>query len=142
MGKKKKVEIFMCTTVGIIVPCKSGVVWSNQVGGTACFHPEVEGIFIPLPDNRCFVDGYDKDGFGVIRERCEVKHPESSELILKFLKATGLNKLFEMRLNMKGVVMHEAWVPLKIKKKLAHPPHELLNDFRGRDVILTYENSD
>lgn len=31
----------------LIVPVKTGVIWSLQTGGVACHHPEVEGFVIP-----------------------------------------------------------------------------------------------
>ncbi|MCB1277693.1 DUF6210 family protein [Prosthecobacter sp.] len=34
---------------GLIIACKSGVTYTNQVGGYACRHPEIEGVFVPLP---------------------------------------------------------------------------------------------
>lgn len=33
---------------GILVPCQSGFVWTQQTQGIACCHVEVEGIYIPL----------------------------------------------------------------------------------------------
>ena len=35
---------------GIIIPRSTGVIFTNQVGGHSCKHPECEGIFIPLDD--------------------------------------------------------------------------------------------
>jgi hypothetical protein len=35
--------------MGVIVPCESGVKFTNQTGGTMCAHPVIEGVFIPLP---------------------------------------------------------------------------------------------
>ena len=34
--------------VGLIILRPSGVLWTNQVGGTGCEHPYVEGIYVPL----------------------------------------------------------------------------------------------
>src|ERR1043165_5256239 len=33
---------------GIIIAFSSGVKFSNQVGGYACLHPEIEGVYAPL----------------------------------------------------------------------------------------------
>jgi uncharacterized protein DUF6210 len=35
---------------GLILPRSTGVIFTNQVGGHACNHPQQEGIFIPLDD--------------------------------------------------------------------------------------------
>jgi hypothetical protein len=34
--------------LGLILEFPSGVIYSNQTGGTSCLHPELEGVFIPL----------------------------------------------------------------------------------------------
>lgn len=34
---------------GVIIPAKTGIIFTNQSGGVACRHPELEGVFIPLP---------------------------------------------------------------------------------------------
>lgn len=33
---------------GVILPCKSGVIWEQQTDGVSCNHVEIEGVFIPL----------------------------------------------------------------------------------------------
>jgi len=44
---KLHATIYPCNW-GIIIPCESGVVWTLQTCGCACFHVQIEGIFIPL----------------------------------------------------------------------------------------------
>ena len=39
---------------GIIIPCKSGVIWEQQTNGVCCHHIEIEGIYIPL--ERPYID--------------------------------------------------------------------------------------
>ena len=34
--------------LGLLIPCKSGVEYTTQTGGTSCLHPGLEGIYIPL----------------------------------------------------------------------------------------------
>jgi hypothetical protein len=41
---------------GLIVPAPSGVVWYNQTHGCACYHPELEGVLIPLAIPRALSD--------------------------------------------------------------------------------------
>ncbi len=33
---------------GVIIEHPTGVIYSNQAGGTACLHPEIEGTFVPF----------------------------------------------------------------------------------------------
>jgi hypothetical protein len=34
--------------IGLILLYPSGIWYTNQTGGYSCFHPEVEGMFVPL----------------------------------------------------------------------------------------------
>lgn len=45
---KKIVKLWDMCGVGLIVPGDTGVVFTNQVGGTMCDHRSLEGIFIPI----------------------------------------------------------------------------------------------
>src|ERR1035437_5406748 len=50
LRNQKVTEIWeMSNFFGMFVPKKNGVYWSNQVGGHACLHPVVEGLYVPLP---------------------------------------------------------------------------------------------
>lgn len=42
--------------LGVITPCKSGVEFTNQVGGTACAHPVEEGVFVPMVMGQYFTE--------------------------------------------------------------------------------------
>ncbi|WP_395731164.1 DUF6210 family protein [Prosthecobacter sp.] len=48
MNKKPTIRLYDAVGTGLIVPCASGVMVSNQTGGTSCQQPEIEGIYIPL----------------------------------------------------------------------------------------------
>jgi hypothetical protein len=47
---KPKIDLSCGDYFGIILPYATGFVFTNQVGGHACNHPELEGLFIPLDD--------------------------------------------------------------------------------------------
>ena len=51
-----RVQLFEHVGLGVIVSWPSGVVFTNQTGGTSCLAPEMEGIFIPLR-NDCTAQG-------------------------------------------------------------------------------------
>jgi len=44
---------------GVIIPCKSGVMWEQQTEGVSCCHVHIEGIYIPL--KKPFLYPKDKD---------------------------------------------------------------------------------
>jgi hypothetical protein len=116
--------------VGLVIPCSSGVYYSNQTHGVVCNHPEVEGIYIPLPAqnvNNTIID------MGTL-----------SELDIKnFLKANSLFEVFGPAKRRKG--SGEAWVPVKVKQGLSASKKlwtVSLMAFQGRVGWLTYSNSD
>ena len=45
---KPKNELWDGIGLGAIVSFPTGVLYSNQTGGTSCLHPELEGAYIPL----------------------------------------------------------------------------------------------
>ena len=42
---------------GLIIEFPSGVLYSNQTGGTSCLHPQIEGVFVPLRNEYQLPDG-------------------------------------------------------------------------------------
>ena len=45
---KPIIQIYDSVGTGLIICCESGIVITNQTGGTSCLHPEIEGVFVPL----------------------------------------------------------------------------------------------
>lgn len=45
---KPIIELWESVGLGLIVEMPTGVVYSNQTGGTSCLHPSTEGAFLPL----------------------------------------------------------------------------------------------
>ena len=125
----KMKRVYLGSEVGIIIPMETGVIFTNQVDGTSCQHPELEGIFIPLSS---FTDDDLKD--------IEKEYPnpqfiklwiKKHELPLKLLEKEWFKGL--------GGLGHypEAWINVKILNS-----DSSLKDFIGMEAILTYENSD
>ena len=48
---KPRLELCEFTGIGLIIEFPSGVLYTNQVGGYACLHPEIEGVFVPLTNS-------------------------------------------------------------------------------------------
>ena len=46
------IRLWQSGGIGLIIPFESGVVYSNQTGGYGCLHPEVQGVYIPLVNER------------------------------------------------------------------------------------------
>jgi len=138
--------------VGLIVPQKTGVLWTNQTGAEACQHPELEGLFVPVwstdlnheyPKN-CFIGVWPP---GKEIEKWSVVRPD----IHRFLVQTDLKDIFTFpdedwwESNPEIIKdFAEAWVPVKIKKKMpnAYRYPEMVVPLAGTHGILTYGNSD
>ncbi|MFA7275848.1 MAG: DUF6210 family protein [Pseudobdellovibrionaceae bacterium] len=45
---KIKITLWQMCGAALIIPCETGVFYTNQVGGYAVDHPEMEGILIPV----------------------------------------------------------------------------------------------
>ena len=116
--------------MGIVIECKTGIRWTNQAGGTACAHPEVEGIFLPLPT-------YAEASLEILRDRWHVE----TEHVAKFLAAEELDDVLEPSAGVGG----EAWVPVRIKAQVTDLPPEWARNllpFAGSLGFLVYLNSD
>jgi len=58
VNDKPIIRLWNLVGLGLIVAHPSGVIYSNQTGGYACDHPEMEGVFVPLHDTDPYVDQY------------------------------------------------------------------------------------
>lgn len=145
------IEIWDSVGLGIIIELPTGIMISNQTGGTACLHPKIEGIFLPLSnyyseDNLEFISpeieltnyfiGSKYNGSGAIKGIDN----EDADKIGSILSRYGLNELIEVDLN-RLVESHEAWIRIKINKS---QKNDLMKGFNKYPLngILTWSNSD
>jgi len=52
----KKVGLYSLSGAALIIPMKTGVIFTNQVNGYACDQPELEGLLIPFNDDHLLED--------------------------------------------------------------------------------------
>jgi hypothetical protein len=136
---------------GAIVLQKTGVWWSNQVGGTACAHPKVEGFYVPIR-----MQDVDTYGESIVDLAW---HAYDEDLVKEWLTEYQWSYWFEPipadvldGLLEPEKTIYEAWMPVRVRPDLADPqPDETLagkerrafwHAHRGRVVIFTWENSD
>lgn len=128
------------------VPDEDALMVTNQVGGTACGHPEVRGMVVKLPATWAPKDP-DRDP---LRDRYQNLY--SSDLVNAFLDACSLANIFEPLAaedvpntdepidgNKYRMCLAEAWVPVRVKYE---QPFAFLKPLEGKRMILTYQNSD
>ena len=144
----KKVVNLMCfKEAAIIIPSKSGVFFTNQVNGVSCYHPEIEGILIPIHNDYDFLWLMD----------FKEKYTDTLEYHLTNLikwnrdditsdTADKLDNLFQHFKETKGISVDrdkigksmESWVWV-ISKENPDAPYTGFGEFNG---ILTWPNSD
>jgi len=123
----------------------TGVSYTNQVGGTACAHPQIEGFFVPLCENLL-----PESAREVVRDfyfpRGDIR--EFATMPRDFLEAidpgmgdeSKLSHLFDIRnIRDRRILFAEAWVPVRVKPK---PSEHFLCGLSGRFGYLTWDNSD
>jgi Family of unknown function (DUF6210) len=143
------VRLFDIEGVGMIINYPSGVVYSNQTGGTSCLQPELEGCWVPfrtiypitgknqpdkiLTDHFC---GPKWRGNGAT-SGIDNEEADIIDSLLEDCRFSGVVKVDRSKLK----DSHEAWVFLQI---LADDPEETFSGFNPypRAAVLTWPNSD
>lgn len=151
----KKIELWANSVQGLIVQVPSGVLYMNQTGGTYCGHPELEGVYVPLPQH-CDVEGalldeWFFDGGNVNYSRSA--YYSRLEEIAKLLEHAGLSSVlesipasrWELAKELWKTGWGEAWIPVQVKEVKRIPGQEyteMVASLSGHFAILTYQNSD
>lgn len=136
----------------LIIEAKTGVKYSNQTGGYACNHPEVEGFLLPINLTldcaeqglllNCYYMNADDESTTYTKEQLE-----EVKIFIDILNQSLYDsylidskfKIDESRLN----IMEEAWIPL-ISDKFKINDGSFITGKIKKPVraILTWENSD
>ncbi|SHF59946.1 hypothetical protein SAMN05444344_0717 [Tenacibaculum mesophilum] len=145
------IEIWDSVGLGIIIEYPTGIMISNQTGGTACLHPKIEGIFLPLSNDYSkenlefkspeielinYFIGTKYNGNGAIKG---IDY-EDVDKINSILFRYGLNEIIEVDVN-RLTESHEAWIRIKINKSQKNDVMKGFNKY-PLSGILTWSNSD
>lgn len=135
LNRKPVIDLFEFDSLGLIISFPSGVIYSNQVGGTGCLHPEIEGVFFPLSVRHKKILFALQQHFKGDWHRIENSDADIIDKLLRsdefdFIKVdrSKLNKSFE------------AWIYVHIEPTSDLIP--MLSGFGKTEGILTWENSD
>jgi len=147
---KPIIEIWDSVGLGIIIEYPTGILVSTQTGGTACLHPEIEGIYLPLSNdytipekiflspeidlNDYFIEKY--NGTGAINGIDK----EDIEAITDILKEYKLDEMISINVQ-KAKQSHEAWIHILLQES---ERYSIVKGFEPypRNGILTWNNSD
>jgi len=150
---KPVIRLWDSVGLGIIIAHPSGVVFSNQTGGTACLQPELEGVFVPLRND---VLTETQEFLSPERDLCEhftgPKHcgagatpgldSEDADFIDGVLAKHRLADVLRVERN-KLRDSHEAWVQVVVSgdESDEHPVFSGFGPY-PRQGVLTWSNSD
>jgi len=128
-----------------IVPEPTGVFYENQVAGTCCASPRLEGFLIPLSESQ--LPGVQRAN-PLFDLYC---HGPEEARVREFLELTRTGHIFqpipddepftispEDMWTGSNLYCGEAWVPVIVRSDAPAP----FNAVSGRIVVLTHQNSD
>jgi hypothetical protein len=135
----KRVRLYFAKGIGVIAASASGVLYSNQAGGTSCLQPELEGIYIPLDDafdnieHRLleYFEGPRHLGTGAVHG-LDVRDADYIDSILPQCLVVDRTRLASSM---------EAWVHVRLRRDVSVRP--TFEGFEENSVaVLTWANSD
>jgi hypothetical protein len=138
------IQLFYTAGVSLIIPCHSGVLYSNQTGGHGCLHPEVEGVCVPLFPEGARLEEKLGDFFtgpkwqGWCSEGIDSETADYIDTALEESDRTKEMTVNRTRLN----DSHEAWIHLNIPDSKTAHELSIFRGFNQRNAILTWSNSD
>jgi len=136
-----RIELLSLTQTVLIIPGKTGVTYTNQVGGTECAYPELEGSIVPVeydiqletPMNsltlkigKLFPEGNPGDITNDIAENIQ--------FLLDSSPYTKDIKIDRSKLNQSK----EAWLHVKVQGSL----DDMIDSSIDKVAVLTWSNSD
>jgi hypothetical protein len=142
---KPLVQLWGVRQFGLIVLFRSGVYFSNQTGGYACYHPMEEGVFVPLreeePNQEKELQGY-FTGPKWSGWCCKGIDGETADFIDSVMAKTDLTKNIKVdRARLKD--SHEAWVFVDFGNTEPYGFGDVeISGFGVCKGVLTWQNSD
>lgn len=140
--EKPLVELCEFSGIGLLVEYPSGIRYTNQIGGYACLHPEVEGIFIPLTNSLVSQQEKLKRFFTGPKWKGHCDHGIDKETA-DFVEAV-LTESFctaAIRVNQQRLAdSYEAWIHVIVSPD--GQPSEMWRGLNNMNGIITWENSD
>lgn len=124
--------------LGLILLHPSGVLYTNQVAGYGCLHPEVEGIFVPLP-----VQVGRREIHALQQHFRGSWHPltdADAQVVDGVFQANNLGYLRVDRARLAD--SYEAWVYVTVDHPQQDREAALFHGFTTRAGVVTWMNSD
>ncbi|ACL03123.1 conserved hypothetical protein [Desulfatibacillum aliphaticivorans] len=130
--------------IGLIIVWKSGVVYSNQTGGLACFLSKQEGVFVPIGEGLLNQDELlwehftGSKWFGACMDGIDEETADYIDEVLEQNIETSCVKVDRSRLGKS----HEAWIYVTIADDPNSEERRIIKGFDGCRAVLTWDNSE
>lgn len=132
---KPIIDLINFDGLGLIISFPSGVIYTNQVGGYACLHPEIEGVFFPLAVKHKKILFALESHFRGDWNHLQAK---DADVVDKLLRSEDFGHLKVDRSKLKE--SFEAWIYVEVGDLTRTFP--LISGFGKTKGILTWANSD
>lgn len=135
----RHVSLWNLCGAAVIVPANTGVIYSNQVNGTACFQEQLEGLLVPLSNDYLPQDYKQSLEFELrsLFRGAEMFNTEKAQQVQAALESFQESR--GVKVNMTRVTQsYEAWVHVT----LHDVEFSVYSGFEGAEGILTWPNSD
>ena len=143
MRRKPKINLRHDIGLGLIILRKTGVIISNQTGGFACHHPEVEGFYIPLAKEvHPLLEKHFAGDDGKWKGNCSDGIDKETAIFINSLFLDEFENLSFSVDSSKLKESHEAWIYVDILWSKGDRDCDIAYGFNGCRGILTWENSD
>lgn len=124
MPGKRLIRLWDSVGLGLIILGPSGVMYSNQAGGTCCLQPQDEGFFVPLHDEvlgqeRMLLDYFlQPEAPSAAPEGFDLKTADFIDEVLGISQSTRFLKVDRTKLRDSV----EAWVYVEVSEQPEEPP--------------------
>ena len=113
----------------------TGVVYTNQVGGNACAHPEVEGYCVPSLPSIVEAPEWMRNWYGEVGEGSGITYKRVQDWLDRDVFFVPTVSLDKERWTQSG----EAWIWVKVRPQLTSSTDFSLGELRA---VLTWPNTD
>lgn len=133
-----KIDLSFFQEVGLILCRPSGVVYTNQAAGFGCLHPEVEGVFFPLPvePGRAELYALTRHFKGPWNSLTQI----NADIVDDILRSNGHDSIKVDRTKLSN--SYEAWVCVTVTEPAKALPYQTFLGFGECQGVLTWPNSD
>lgn len=139
------IQLYEAAGIGLVLLRPTGVLYSNQTGGTSCLHPQVEGAYVPLIDEWVDQEALLCAHFTGPKWRGACHRgidEETAREVERVLSLGVVTRELGLRVDRSRLAeSHEAWIHVEVP---AQPggPLAVLSSYPASRGVLTWANSD